>query len=203
MIAGMNIPLLSQLRFRLFLGALVLLSLVLLFWQQYTRSEALPWKHNAPHDIHKSGEGSKPSIIQVPPIPSIPATPSIPAIPSVSATPSIPSIPSILSIASTSSSFAEETSIQPHSTLEVPSQLLESISQASQYFIDYPLKSSQFGELGKRLQILGRWIESIEALSYNSTSTQSIELLADIAKTALSLFPFVRGQHRASHMGVM
>lgn len=192
MIAGMNIPLLSQLRFRLFLGALVLLSFVLLFWQQYTRSEALPWKHNVPHDIPKSEEGSKPSIIQVPPIPSIPAAPSIPAIPSVSATPSIPSIPSILSIASTSSSFAEETSIQPHSTLEVPSQLLESISQASQYFIDYPLKSSQFGELGKRLQILGRWIESIEALSYNSTSTQSIELLADIEKTALSLFPFLK-----------
>ena len=71
-------------------------------------------------------------------------------------------------------------------------RLLDLVSQTTQYLIDYPLSSSQFGELEKRLQILGRSIESGDALLKQTTSQVSRALSDKIEETALSLFPFLK-----------
>ena len=150
-------------------------------------------------------------VASIPAIPSIPTIPSIPAVPSIPAIPKFPTIPSVASIASKTSTVS---SLGSHSTLEVPSinateqvpvpiaQLLETISQTSQYFIDYPLSLSGFGELGKRLQVLGGWIQSRDALLNQTTSEQSTALLENIEKTSLSLFPFLKDPLRPANRHV-
>ena len=75
-------------------------------------------------------------------------------------------------------------------------QLLQSVSTTSEYFVNYPLPSSEFGKMGKRVQVLRDWIEASEN---DRLSTEQTAFLRDhIDKTALSMFPFLRDPSQAS-----
>ena len=75
--------------------------------------------------------------------------------------------------------------------------LLHSISTTSDYFVDYPLPSSEFGKMGKRLQILRDWIEASEDHRMTAEQTESLRDYVD--KTAISLFPYLRDPNQASN----
>ena len=77
--------------------------------------------------------------------------------------------------------------------------LLESTLATSQHFMDYPLPSSDFGEMGKRIQVLRSWIEAEEQLSSQMTTNQKSVLASCIEKSSLSLFPFLRNPSRRSN----
>lgn len=132
---------------------------------------------------------------ELPNIPSIPPIPSIHPIPSIPAIPSLASLPS--KALSNNSLYNNITLDSPLAktlvlVLEANSQLLKFISQASQYFIDYPLLTSQFGELGKRVQILGSWIDLRDVLTSATTVEQSTAFSALLEEIALSLSPFLK-----------
>ena len=75
-------------------------------------------------------------------------------------------------------------------------QLLHSISTTSEYFVNYPLPPSEFGKMGKRLQVLRDWIE---ASQNRRMTTEQAEFLRDrVDKTALSLFPYLHDPNQAS-----
>ena len=71
-------------------------------------------------------------------------------------------------------------------------QLLHTVSTTSDYFADYPLSSSEFGKMGKRLQVLRDWIEASESLPSRMTAQEANSLSDRIDGIALSLFPFLR-----------
>jgi alpha 1,3-mannosyltransferase len=64
------------------------------------------------------------------------------------------------------------------------------IDPVAKYFIDFPLAgprySEQFGELGKRIQILREWVSKSEAVPSDFLLRQSVEAVS------LSMFPFIR-----------
>ena len=76
-------------------------------------------------------------------------------------------------------------------------ELLHSISTTSEYFVDYPLPPSEFGKMGKRLQVLRDWIAASE--DYHMTAEQAEFLRDRVDKTAISLFPFLRDPNQASN----
>jgi len=82
--------------------------------------------------------------------------------------------------------------ISPQSSDSATSQLLKSISTTSKYFLDYPLPSSAFGEMGKRLQVLRGWIDANQTLSGKLSIYEANVLSHQIDHTALSMFPFLR-----------
>ncbi|KAI1990480.1 hypothetical protein LOZ53_001689 [Ophidiomyces ophidiicola] len=65
---------------------------------------------------------------------------------------------------------------------------VDTLEQIANYFVDFPLSSSAFGELGRRTQILEKWIR-LSSISRDTVLSTSIE------KFALSLFPFLRLPH--------
>ncbi|KAI4196788.1 MAG: hypothetical protein LQ350_006358 [Teloschistes chrysophthalmus] len=69
-------------------------------------------------------------------------------------------------------------------------QLVQTIAVTSEYLADHPLASSEFGQMGKRIQILQRWIEARENL-HSSSAGLPRELTDSIDKTTSSLFPFL------------
>ena len=75
-------------------------------------------------------------------------------------------------------------------------ELLHSISTTSEYFVDYPLPPSEFGKMGKRLQVLRDWIAA--SGNYQMTAEQAEFLRDRVDKTAISLFPFLRDPNQAS-----
>ena len=75
-------------------------------------------------------------------------------------------------------------------------RLLQSISMTSEYFVNYPLPSSEFGKMGKRLQVLRAWIEASE--NHRMTAEQAEYLRDRVDKTAISLFPYLRDPSQAS-----
>ena len=75
-------------------------------------------------------------------------------------------------------------------------ELLHSISTTSEYFVDYPLPPSEFGKMGKRLQVLRDWIAASEN---NQMRAEQAEFFRErVDKTAISLFPFLRDPNQAS-----
>lgn len=82
--------------------------------------------------------------------------------------------------------------LPPQSADSATSQLLKSISTTSKYFLDYPLPPSEFGKLGKRLQVLRGWIDANQTLSGKISSYEANVLNHQIDHTALSMFPFLR-----------
>ena len=75
-------------------------------------------------------------------------------------------------------------------------QLLHSISTTSEYFVNYPLPPSEFGKMGKRLQVLQDWIAASE--NHRITAEQAEFLRDRVDKTAISLFPYLRVPNQAS-----
>ena len=70
--------------------------------------------------------------------------------------------------------------------------ILESIGETSRYFVDYPLQPSQFGELGKRVQIMREWISLADSSSGQMTASQEQDLMLQIEQAALVTFPYIR-----------
>jgi hypothetical protein len=67
--------------------------------------------------------------------------------------------------------------------------LVETIESMSEYFLDYPLGDDKFGEMGRRVDILGDWLRMSEEPKF---SPQEREILATQAEQlAQSLFPFL------------
>lgn len=64
------------------------------------------------------------------------------------------------------------------------------VDSVAKYFIDYPLEgpeySNNFGELGRRVQVLTEWVAISDAEGGNGSISRSIE------KASLSMFPFIR-----------
>lgn len=60
------------------------------------------------------------------------------------------------------------------------------------YFIDYPVPAAEFGEMGRRVQLLTEWIALTENESYLTSSKRSMRNVYPILeKLAVSLFPFL------------
>ena len=78
-------------------------------------------------------------------------------------------------------------------------QLLNTVSTTSTYFVDYPLSASEFGKMGKRLQVLRDWIEASQGLSTQLKAEEANTLRDSIDQTALSLFPWLHGPSQSSN----
>ncbi|KAI4092331.1 MAG: hypothetical protein LQ344_003576 [Seirophora lacunosa] len=78
-------------------------------------------------------------------------------------------------------------------------QLLENVSATSTYFTDYPLPASEFGQMGKRLQVMQHWIEARQSVSDRMTLGQADTLRTHIDDIALSLFPFLHNPSQSSY----
>jgi len=92
----------------------------------------------------------------------------------------------------TTSPQQQNGTIRPQGPDSATSQLLKSISTTSKYFLDYPLPPSEFGEMGKRLQVLRGWINANQTLSGKISIYEANVLNHQIDHTALSMFPFLR-----------
>lgn len=71
------------------------------------------------------------------------------------------------------------------------SDAVRTFNELAQYFIDYPLSESQFGELGSRVKILTDWIQTSEALSGSISPNERKSLEKYIQDATLALFPFI------------
>ncbi|KAL8688090.1 MAG: hypothetical protein Q9224_004975 [Gallowayella concinna] len=76
--------------------------------------------------------------------------------------------------------------------------LLQTVSTTSTYFTDYPLPASEFGKMGKRLQVLRDWIEASQGLSHHMTPESENILRNQIDQTAFSMFPFLQNPSQPS-----
>ncbi|KAL8813155.1 MAG: hypothetical protein Q9223_001289 [Gallowayella weberi] len=76
--------------------------------------------------------------------------------------------------------------------------LLQTVSTTSSYFIDHTVPASEFGKMGKRLQVLGDWIEASRHLSHEITPENQNTLRNQIDQTALSMFPFLHNPSQPS-----
>ncbi|KAL8660674.1 MAG: hypothetical protein Q9202_006331 [Teloschistes flavicans] len=73
---------------------------------------------------------------------------------------------------------------------ETLTHLVRTIATTSGYFVDHPLASSEFGQMGRRVQILRQWIEAREHLQ-DPSADLARELASSIDETTSSLFPFL------------
>jgi alpha 1,3-mannosyltransferase len=82
---------------------------------------------------------------------------------------------------------------RPHSPLDTSSaakSYADTTSRVADYFEAYPLPESEFGQMGKRLQILEDWIHTLDTASL--PAEQKAEISSNIEHAALSLTPFLR-----------
>jgi len=77
------------------------------------------------------------------------------------------------------------------STHSASEYLVETIESLSQYFVDFPLNDAQFGEMGRRAEILGDWLKKSNDASSSLTSAQKESLVNQTERLAHSLFPFL------------
>ena len=73
----------------------------------------------------------------------------------------------------------------------VSEDLVESIESLSKYFVDYTLNDAQFGEMGRRAEILGDWLEKSKDALSSLTAAQKTRLVHQTETLARSLFPFL------------
>ena len=155
---------LMQSKSRLLFLALAFVCILWLTWPGPDSKES-GWKYDGQSSVPSSGKALSPE----------PINPSkIPTTSELSSSPK-PSIPSSLS------------EFGPNEII----QLLETIAETSQDFVDSPLPPSAFGEMGKRLQIIRGWIESREVLQHRISDSQGEALTEQIEKATRSLFPFL------------
>ena len=96
--------------------------------------------------------------------------------------------------------------IYPHSVAEPSgfaavsgapaSDAVRTFNELAQYFVDYPLSDSEFGELGSRVKILTDWIQTSEALAGSISPNDFASLNKYIQEAALALFPFIETPSR-------
>ena len=160
----LNMANFSQSKFRLFFVTLVFFSVLWLGWLRYPGSQDLQWTQ----DDASTEEPASSKPTETEPFRISPSSP--------------------LSVYPKSSNPAASLDLRPGGQVE----LLKSIAKTSQYFIDYPLAKSQFGEMGERVQIVRSWMKAREDKSYQLSKDQLDSLTELIEKTTLSLFPFLQ-----------
>ena len=98
----------------------------------------------------------------------------------------------ILTLSISSSLFPTHQSYHPTSTRPSPTEVfLQSIESLTNYFIDYPLGDDDFGEMGRRVEMLGDLLRTSEVLAYSLTPQQKEFIVKQTEKIAVSLFPFI------------
>ena len=87
----------------------------------------------------------------------------------------------------------------------IPSQhmVVQAIDTLTHYFIDYPVPRSEFGEMGRRVQILLSWIQARDGLSGSLGKGQRHALESRIDALALSMFPFLKTASNTTSTGVL
>ena len=81
-------------------------------------------------------------------------------------------------------------------TADPASDAVRTFNELAQYFIDYPLLDSEFGELGSRVKILTDWIQTSEALTGSISPNDFNSLEKYIQEATLALFPFIENPSR-------
>lgn len=94
-------------------------------------------------------------------------------------------------------SKSSSSSLPTHSDAAL-TPFLHTVATTSTYFTDYPLPASEFGKMGKRLQVLQKWMEASQSLSDRMTTEEANTLRKNIDQTALSLFPFLQNPSQSS-----
>ncbi|MCJ1481275.1 hypothetical protein MMC06_001432 [Schaereria dolodes] len=74
----------------------------------------------------------------------------------------------------------------------VTAQLLKDVTNTSQHFVDHPLPSSAFAEMGKRVQMLRDWITIKSGVPQQEASRELDALSLGIEQAAISMFPFIK-----------
>lgn len=75
--------------------------------------------------------------------------------------------------------------------LTTPPKYLDITASVTDYFEAYPLDTSEFGQMGKRLQILKAWMRILQTDS-SLEEEQKAFLSTNIERTSLSLMPFLQ-----------
>ncbi|KAL8947481.1 MAG: hypothetical protein Q9222_006246, partial [Ikaeria aurantiellina] len=70
--------------------------------------------------------------------------------------------------------------------------LLASVAKTSKYFVDEMVQPYEFNKMGTRLQVLGTWLEARHTLQSQMSDAQIDSLDANIERTLLTNFPFIR-----------
>lgn len=81
-------------------------------------------------------------------------------------------------------------------TADPASGAIKTFNGLAQYFINYPLLDSEFGELGARVKILTDWIQTSEALAGNISPNDLHSLENYIEEALLVHFPFLENPSR-------
>ena len=77
--------------------------------------------------------------------------------------------------------------------------LVDTIENTSKYFLDYPLGDDKFGEMGRRVDILGDWLRMSVEPKFNLQEREIITTQAE--RLAQSLFPFLPQSFISTHFG--
>lgn len=92
-----------------------------------------------------------------------------------------------------SQDLVDHQTVRPHGSPETSSTAqayVDAAARVADYFTSYPLPESEFGQMGKRLQILEDWMLHSESVSYSAE--QKVVLSKNIESAALSFTPFLR-----------
>ena len=81
-------------------------------------------------------------------------------------------------------------------TTHPASDAVRTFNELAQYFIDYPLSDSEFGDLGSRVKVLTDWIQTSEALAASISPDDFASLNKYIQEAALALFSFIENPSR-------
>lgn len=84
----------------------------------------------------------------------------------------------------------------PALTADPASDAVRTFNDLAQYFINYPLLDSKFGELGARVKILTDCIQPSETIEGSISQNDFQSLENKIQEAALALFPFVENPSR-------
>ena len=79
-----------------------------------------------------------------------------------------------------------------------PGPFIAETTRLADYFSAYPLPESEFGQMGKRVQILQDWLNALERLDL--TPEQLDTLSRNTEALAISLFPFIKNPTAAKHV---
>src|SRR2546423_13499165 len=68
---------------------------------------------------------------------------------------------------------------------------LAMMATISDYFVNYPMSDGEFGEMGRRTEILIEWMEIAETLKSVLSKREHDEMEAEIENLTFAMFPFL------------
>jgi alpha 1,3-mannosyltransferase len=88
------------------------------------------------------------------------------------------------------SSDATNYPLPPPSSLTTRPEYIDVTGAITDYFEAYPLQTSDFGQMGKRMRVMKDWLEILDT-DTNLKDAQKTVLQTDIERVAVSLIPFL------------